>query len=79
VYSFRRAELSDVDAMAYVHVTSWKETYKGLLDNNVIDKFDLENRKKMWAGFLQKDCTSIAYVARASEKIEAIASSQRIM
>jgi len=75
VYSFKRAELSDVDAMAYVHVTSWQQTYKGLLDDHVIDKFDLENRKKMWINFLQKDCTSIAYVARASEKTVAIASS----
>lgn len=71
----RRAELSDADAMAYVHATSWQETYKGLLDDHVISKFNVDNRKKMWAAFLQKDIdTQRAYVAVNSGKVVGIAS-----
>lgn len=75
MYSLRRAELSDADAMAYVHATSWQETYKGLLDDHVISKFNVDNRKKMWTAFLQKDIdTQRAYVAVNSGKLVGIAS-----
>lgn len=73
--SLRKAELSDADAMAYVHATSWQETYTGLLDDHVISKFNVDNRKKMWTAFLQKDVDSQrAYVAVNSGKIVGIAS-----
>jgi len=75
VYSFRNAILSDVDSIAYVHVTSWQETYTGLLDDSVIGNFDIENRKKMWSSFLQKEMSSQrVYVAVHSDKIVGIAS-----
>ncbi|MFZ0565018.1 MAG: GNAT family N-acetyltransferase [Chlamydiales bacterium] len=75
MYSLRRAELSDVDEMANVHVSSWHETYTGLLEDCVIRKFNVDNRKKMWAAFLQKDIdTQRAYIAVKSGKIVGIAS-----
>lgn len=75
MYSLRNAMLSDAEAMARVHVVSWRETYQGLLDNLVIDKFDVENRKKMWIAFLKDETNSQrAYVAVHSDKIVGIAS-----
>lgn len=75
MYSLRRAELSDADAMAYVHATSWQETYKGLLDDHVINKFNVDNRKKMWFAFLQKNVPSQgAYVAVNFGKMVGVAS-----
>jgi GNAT superfamily N-acetyltransferase len=71
----RRAELSDADAMAYVHAVSWQETYKGILEDEVIRTFNVDNRKKMWTAFLEKDMdTQRAYVAVNSGKIIGIAS-----
>ena len=61
--------------MAYVHAASWQETYKGLLDDHIISKFNVDNRKKMWTAFLQKDLDSQrAYIAVNSGKIVGIAS-----
>jgi ribosomal protein S18 acetylase RimI-like enzyme len=75
MYSLRRAEQSDADAMAYVHATSWKETYTALLDDHIISKFNVENRKKMWTTFLQNESsTKRAYVVVNSGKIVGIAS-----
>ncbi len=79
IYSFRKAKQSDVDGIAYVHATSWHETYSGLLDDRVINKFNLENRKKMWKAFLQKETiTQEAYVAECSDRIVGIASWQEM-
>lgn len=75
MYSLRRAVVSDADSMAYVHATSWQETYTGLLEDHIINKFNVENRKRMWITFLQKDTDSQrAYVVVNSSKIVAIAS-----
>ena len=75
MYSLRKAVPSDTDAMAYVHATSWQETYTGLLEDHIISKFNIENRKGMWAAFLQKNIDSQrAYVAVHSDKVVGIAS-----
>jgi GNAT superfamily N-acetyltransferase len=75
MYSLRKAMPSDADAMAYVHATSWEETYTGLLDDQVISKFNVENRKKMWKALLQKEVDSQrAYVAVNSDRVVGIAS-----
>jgi GNAT superfamily N-acetyltransferase len=75
MYSLRKAKRSDVDGMAYVHAISWQETYSGFLDDQIISKFNLENRKKMWSGFLEKKTAAHeAYVADHSDRIVGIAS-----
>jgi GNAT superfamily N-acetyltransferase len=75
VYSLRKAKRSDANSMAFVHATSWQETYASLLDDQIISKFNLENRKKMWRGFLEKETAAQeAYVADHSDRIVGIAS-----
>ena len=75
MYSLRKALLSDVDSMAHVHVTCWQETYTDLLDSSVINKFNMESRKKMWSLFLQKEIDSQrAYVAVYKDTVVGIAS-----
>ena len=78
MHYLRTAVSSDVDAMAYVHATSWKETYTGLLDEQILSKFNVENRKKMWTNFLQKNIDSQrAYVAISSDRVVGIVSTSQ--
>lgn len=44
----RRAVLEDTRAIAEVHVKSWQETYKGILDQNFLDNLKVESREKIW-------------------------------
>ena len=73
--SLRLATQEDTDAMAHVHATSWQETYRGLLEDSVINNFNVENRKKMWAKFLNSNAESQkAYVAVVADQVVGIAS-----
>ncbi len=75
VNSLRVATQEDVDAMAYVHATSWQETYRNLLEDSVISSFNVDHRKKMWAKFLNGSTNSQrAYVAIVADRIVGIAS-----
>jgi ribosomal protein S18 acetylase RimI-like enzyme len=51
----RVATVEDADAIARVHVDSWRETYSGLLSEQFFDASALEGRRRMWAGLLGLD------------------------
>ena len=52
-YQVRRARAVDVDAIAYVHVESWRETYRGQMSDDVLDDPDfLPRRRRMWDAIL---------------------------
>lgn len=53
-FLIRPARPADAEAMALVHVASWRDTYRGtLVSDNVLDAPDLlESRKQFWAGAL---------------------------
>lgn len=51
----RAAVPEDVDMLARLHVTSWAETYPGLLPDAEIARFDLAFRQAQWARILQPD------------------------
>ncbi|MGY4642443.1 N-acetyltransferase family protein [Cellulomonas sp. URHB0016] len=45
----RRADLEDVPALARVHVASWRETYRGVMRDEVLDDPELvESRERFW-------------------------------
>lgn len=50
----RQATLSDVDAIAQMHVQCWQETYVGLLPNAEISKRDLTYRTDLWTRILNQ-------------------------
>ena len=50
--SIRPAEIADAESIAVVHVASWVETYKGLLPDAMISRFDVSERAKSWATLL---------------------------
>ena len=53
VISVRPAELSDVPGLARVHVESWRETYRGLFPDEILDDPGvIERRERFWAAAL---------------------------
>lgn len=45
----RQAALSDVDAIARVHVKAWQTAYRGLMPDAYLDTLDESKRAAMWA------------------------------
>ncbi|WP_430787873.1 N-acetyltransferase family protein [Virgibacillus flavescens] len=70
MFRTRKAEYKDAEAIADVHISSWKSTYHDLLDEKDITNITYENRLALWETVLriQKDeqCT---YVIENEEKI----------
>lgn len=51
----RTATVDDADAIADVHVTTWCETYTGLMPEQFLDASALEARRRMWNTILALD------------------------
>lgn len=54
----RAAAPADADAIARVHVQSWRETYRGLIPDNLLDGMTdsaaLERRRAMWSALVAR-------------------------
>lgn len=50
----RIAEPCDAQAIATLHIASWKVAYKGLLPDQFLDRLDVENRAQRWDEILAK-------------------------
>ncbi|MFS0782090.1 GNAT family N-acetyltransferase [Bacillus sp. 1P06AnD] len=44
----RKAQAGDEKAIAAVHVQSWKETYRGLIKDEILEKLDVKERERNW-------------------------------
>lgn len=52
----RSAELADVRGLARVHVESWRETYRGLFSDEILDDPSfIERRERFWTSALTSD------------------------
>ena len=49
----RKASLDDVHAIAAIHVTSWQDTYRGILPDQLLDSLDAHERAKLWSSWLK--------------------------
>lgn len=45
----RLASAADADAIAALHVASWRATYRGILNNDYLDGEIAEERRRVWA------------------------------
>ncbi len=64
----RRAVLEDAKGIAEVHVQSWQETYKGIVDQAYLDNLKVEERYRRWkAGLASKSDSEPTYVAESNE------------
>ena len=44
----RPATLDDIDAIAHVHVTCWRQAFTGLVPDELLTELDHDARAEMW-------------------------------
>lgn len=49
---FRQANFDDANSIGALHVASWRETYRGLLPDKLLDGLSAETRSEMWRSVL---------------------------
>jgi ribosomal protein S18 acetylase RimI-like enzyme len=68
----------DADALAVVHVTSWRETYTGLVPEEMYNEHALEQRRAFWTQAVSRSATgelrSTVRVAELAGRIVGFAS-----
>lgn len=50
-----RAQVGDAHAIAKVHVASWRTTYRGIIDDTLLEKLSISNREKQWKKILEEN------------------------
>lgn len=68
VIRYRAAEPADAAAIGAVHVASWRETYRGLLPDQLLDGASVHDRAAMWRSVLEEGDTAL-FVAQAGTEI----------
>ncbi|WP_085506858.1 GNAT family N-acetyltransferase [Thalassobacillus devorans] len=53
MYKVRKAVFEDAEKIAHVHVSSWKSTYKDLIDEKDVSNITVENRIALWEAVLK--------------------------
>ena len=51
----RKAQTSDANAIARVHIASWQVVYRGHVPDEVLNNLSLNEREKMWHELLEKN------------------------
>jgi len=69
----RRAERTDAQAIATVHLASWREAYAGVLPQQYLATLDVDERKKQWDHILTSDGTR-TWIAATPERLYGFAS-----
>ena len=46
--TIRPATADDVDAIAHIHVETWRSTYAGVISDAYLVRMDIERQRKMW-------------------------------
>jgi L-amino acid N-acyltransferase YncA len=59
----RRAKAEDAEAIARVHLASWKTTYPGIIPQDYIDGLKLENGIRNWQERLAPDSDPVVFAA----------------
>ena len=62
----RQAETDDIPTIASLHVASWNDHYRGILDDAEIDKRTVEYRIEAWGKTLDRP-GQLTYVAEAND------------
>ena len=62
--AIRAATPSDAPAIGRIHVESWRETYCGLLSDNLLDSVSSVVRAAMWRGALESERPILLFVAQ---------------
>lgn len=52
MHEFRRARSEDIDAIARIHVAGWRNNYRGMMPDDLLDSRTFEFRQTMWRDLL---------------------------
>lgn len=63
----RKANKKDAKGIAEVHVKSWQETYKGIVDQKYLDNLKVEDRLRMWERGFSENKIGVVFVAENSD------------
>jgi ribosomal protein S18 acetylase RimI-like enzyme len=72
VAQIRVATLNDTRALASMHVTSWRETYAGILPDKILSSLSVEARTAAWVKIMQEPAnehSTVVYLAEHEETI----------
>jgi ribosomal protein S18 acetylase RimI-like enzyme len=64
----RRALTEDAHGIAAVHVSAWRDAYRGIVPQSYLDQISVANREKRWAEIFERD-RSETLVADAGDHI----------
>lgn len=67
VAQIRVATLDDANALAGMHVASWRETYTGLLPDKLLSSLSVEARAAVWVKIMQEPVTEYSTVVYLAE------------
>jgi hypothetical protein len=75
-YSIRRATLADAAALAQVHEATWRETYIGLMSEQMLDALTADARTEAWRRILSGETGYLptTYVAERAGQLVAFGS-----
>lgn len=55
----RKANIKDIEQMAYVHITAWKQTYQGLIHERFIQQRSIENSIKLFSRIYESNYVAL--------------------
>lgn len=72
----RKARVEDASAIATVHVAAWRESYRGIVKDDVLDSLSIQRRKEQWVNSLSDETHAYhrAIVAEMDEQVVGFAS-----
>jgi GNAT superfamily N-acetyltransferase len=68
-WTIRAGREDDAEALAALHVASWRWAYRGLLDDEVLDGLSVEDRGSMWRTLLGGGEVAVIVAERGSELV----------
>lgn len=48
MYKIKKAKFEDVNGIAKVHVQSWREAYRGIVNDDYLKNLKISDRRKKW-------------------------------
>lgn len=74
--AIRKAVLEDASAIATVHVAAWKETYRGIVSDEVLNNLSIQRRTDQWLNSLSDGTHAYhrAFVAEVDNQVVGFAS-----
>lgn len=68
MFKIRSAVVDDADAIAKVHVDTWRSTYHSLVPSEVLDSLSYEQRSEYWSSIISREDRDRIFLVAEEEK-----------